>query len=229
MQKISLLILLIIGTISSSLMAQNKENRSVKDFKAISVSGGINLFIAQENSFKVEVETEGDQKDVEAYVEDDLLILKMRRSSWGTWNDKVNVYVSLPILEGLKASGGTDVENRGTLSGEKLVLHASGGSDVDLDVDYAAIEVDCSGGSDTRLTGTAGKLLIEAGGGSDFEGFGLKSKEAKVRSTGASDINVWASEKIDARASGASDITYRGNPEWVNVDSSGGSDITRGR
>ena len=228
MRKISLLILIIIGTLTSGVYAQKRESRSVKDFKAIKVSGGINLYVSQESTFSVEVETEGDIEDVQTYVEDDLLILKMKRNSWNSWKDKVNVYVSLPQLEAIKATGGTDVESRGTLSGEKFVLHASGGSDIELDVDYAVIDVNCSGGSDTRLAGTTGQLYIEAGGGSDFEGFGLKSKEANVRSSGASDINVWASEKIDARASGASDITYRGNPEWVNVDSSGGSDITRG-
>ena len=90
------------------------------------------------------------------------------------------------------------------------------------------MDIECSGGSDADLTGSVDILWLETGGGSDFEGYGLKAKEAKVRCQGASDVYVYVTEKLEVDASGASDVTYRGNPQYVDLDSSGGSDIDKG-
>ena len=129
----------------------------------------------------------------------------------------------------MNASGGSDVENRGTLKGNDVEIKASGGSDVDLVISYDDLKINCSGGSDVELKGDATFLDLNTSGGSDFDGGDLVAEEVDANTSGGSDARINVTKRIYARASGASDITYYGRPEYVNVDSSGGADISGSR
>jgi hypothetical protein len=219
-------LLTLVGILVAFLsVAQDREMRNHDSFSGISVGGGVDLFITQSDGFSVEVITNGDLDDIETRVSRGILEIRQRSRGWVSWNEQTEVRVSLPYLEFLNASGGSDVENRGTLRGNDLEIKASGGSDVDLVISYDDVEVNTSGGSDVELTGNAGFLDLETSGGSDFDGGDLVAEEAEVSTSGGSDARVHVKKRIYARASGASDITYYGSPEYVNVDSSGGADI----
>ena len=94
----------------------------------------MDLYITQASEFEVEVVSDKDLEDIETYVRNGVLYIKEKGNSSWSWNDKTEVFVKLPSLEMLKASGGSDVENSGTLTGTKLELSTSGGSDVELDL-----------------------------------------------------------------------------------------------
>ena len=228
MTKTAVFLLVSLLTLNLS-QAQDREMRNHDSFSGISVGGGVDLVVTQDKSFQVEVLTDGDLDDVITEVSRGILEIKQKSNSWMSWNDKVEVRVSLPMLEYLNASGGSDVENRGTLHGDFLEIKASGGSDVELEISYERLEIDCSGGSDVELAGNAMKLELESSGGSDFDGADLIVQEADVNSSGGSDARIRVNKRIYARASGASDITYYGSPEYVDVNSSGGADVRGGR
>ncbi|MFZ9046293.1 MAG: head GIN domain-containing protein [Cyclobacteriaceae bacterium] len=210
-------------------LAQDREMRNHDSFSGISVGGGVDLIISQSDEFSVEVITAGDLEDVETRVARGILEIRQRSSSWFQWNDQVEVRVSLPYLDFLNTSGGSDVENKNTLTGNELEIKASGGSDVELVLNYGELEINCSGGSDVELMGNTDFLDLHTSGGSDFDGGDLVAEEADINTSGGSDVRVNVSKRIYARASGASDITYYGRPEYVNVDSSGGADIREAR
>ena len=184
--------------------------------------------VTPSRQFGVKVITSGDPDDVETRVSGDILEIRQASSSWFSWNDQVKVLVSMPYLDNLSASGGSDVESNGQLRGEKLRLKASGGADVSLEVAYEWMEVNTSGGSDVELKGTTGLLELSCSGGSDFDGCNLMAAEADLHTSGGADACISVDEKLYARASGASDITYYGSPRIVDADTSGGADI-RGR
>lgn len=227
MKMKNLLTAVILFAVVFSVQSQNRENRDHDGFTGISVGGGVDLYIAQSDKFEVEVVSDKDLDKIETYVRSGVLYIKERGDSW-SWNKKTEVYVKLPELEMLRASGGSDVENSGSFKGDKLELSSSGGSDVELDLTYNEIDIDCSGGSDVEMSGSTNILWLNSGGGSDFDGYDLEAKEANIRSTGGSDVSVYASERLEVNASGASDVRYRGNPKYTNLDSSGASDIDRG-
>ena len=119
-------------------------------------------------------------------------------------NAKMDVFVVVEKLEG---------------------LHASGGSDVEMNLEVEKLECHLSGGSDTDLEGSAEHLHIQSSGSSDFEGFGLVSKHCIIRASGSSDSKVNVSESIEVSASGSSDVHFKGNPSKTNIKSSGSSDV----
>jgi hypothetical protein len=214
---------------SIGVHAQDRETRPLADFDAISVGGGIDLVLRQGDDFRVEVESDDDVAEIVTEVRDGTLEIRRDRTRSGffDWGDNGTVYVTLPALTALTASGGSDVRAEGTFSGDDLAIVASGGSDVALDLAVGTLAATASGGSDTRLRGSARTARLHSSGGSDLDASGFTVAEADVQSSGGSDVSLTVSEKIVANASGGSDITYSGDPRTVDVNASGGADVRR--
>lgn len=214
---------------SASASAQDRETRALAGFDAIAVGGGIDLVVQQGADFRVEVESDDDVAKIVTEVRDGTLEIRRDRtfSSFFDWGDHGAVYVTLPALTALTASGGSDVRADGTLSGDELAIVASGGSDVEIDLAVGTLVATASGGSDTRLSGSARMAELHSSGGSDLNASRFTVAEADVHSSGGSDVSLTVSERIVANASGGSDITYGGDPRSVNVNASGGADVRR--
>jgi hypothetical protein len=221
------IILLSLVSAPSSVDAQQRQSRPLAGFDAIEVGGGIDLFVRKGDAFTVEVQaSEDDAAKIITEVVGKTLQIK-RKSSLGLfhWGDAGSVYVTLPVLVSLDASGGSDVKGEGTFASDDLRIAASGGSDLTMDVAAGALHVEASGGSDLRLRGTARSAHVESSGGSDLNASALTADEADVDSSGGSDLAIGVVQKIVGEASGGSDVTYTGAPGSVNVSTSGGAEI----
>ena len=211
--------------------AQQREARTLAEFDAIEVGGGIDLRLRQSDDFRVEVVGAQDQlENVITEVRNGTLHISHRASSFGGFFGSVDspeVEVSLPALRSLQASGGSDTVIDDTMAGASLRIDASGGSDLDANVDVDTLEVEASGGSDVRLAGTAREARFRTSGGSDVAARRLEIVAAEVRTSGGSDLEITVSESLYARASGGSDIVYYGNPGAVDTESGSSADITR--
>lgn len=231
MLRIGLVALAALG-VSVSSVAQEWDERGLDGFDSIAVSGGVDLRIEQ-GDFRVAVAAADDEAaEIETAVRGRTLEIRYRPQRFlgifsFSWGGGGEVLVSLPELVSLSASGGTDVETVGSFSGESLSVSTSGGSDVELNLAVDVLEITTSGGSDVELTGRARMLRATTSGGSDLDASGLSADEADIRSSGGSDIEINVTRSLVARASGGSDISYGGEPETVDVDSSGGADVTR--
>jgi hypothetical protein len=220
------LILIAVGA-SFPALAQERESRSLTGFDSIEVGGGIDLVVRQGDGFLVEVEA-ADPTEIITEVRGRTLSIR-RPSSFRffNWSDAGSVTVRLPTLAALTASGGSDARAEGTITGERLELAASGGSDLTIDVAVTTLELEASGGSDVRLTGNASAARVASSGGSDLNASGFTTTEARLESSGGSDLSIAVRERLVADASGGSDITYSGDPRSVDVNTSGGADVRR--
>lgn len=217
-----------LGFASASVAAAEEELRDLSGFNAITVGGGIELTIRQGTTFRVAVEADnGKHGDVITEVENSVLVIRKQGSGLFGWRDDYSVDVTLPALVSLVASGGSEVESEGLITGEQLRMTVSGGSDVELRVAVSDFATEISGGSDVELAGTAGTLHISISGGSDIDASELNAVAAEVQASGGSDVAIAVSERLVARASGGSDIDYQGNPPVVDTDTSGGAEVTQ--
>ena len=211
---------------SPSADAQQRQSRPLSGFDAIEVGGGIDLFVRKGDSFVVEVQaSDDDATKIVTEVVGKTLQIKRKSSGFFHWGNAGSVYVTLPALVSLDASGGSDVKTEGTFASDTLRLVASGGSDLTIDVAAGTLHVDASGGSDLRVSGTARSAHVESSGGSDLNASALTADEADVDSSGGSDLAIGVRQKISGEASGGSDVTYTGTPGSVNVDTSGGAEL----
>ena len=138
---------------------------------------------------------------------------------------QANIVVS--GLAAVAASGASQVSVRGTMSAD-VVLVASGSSVIEGAVlDAETLEIDLSGASRIEASGAATRIQAQASGASELLLADVETDEASVEASGASSVEVWVNDELDARASGASSIAYRGDPPRVIVDSSGSSSVER--
>jgi hypothetical protein len=227
--KTILLFAMIVAAVTA--LAGNRDetqNRNVKDFNAIDVSTGIDLYITMGNTEEVKVVADDDIiDDIKTEVRNGTLHIFQKHNNWFNWggNKTRKVYVTVKELNAIDASSGSDVESENTLEGEELKVSTSSGSDVELDVYYKNFSIDASSGSDAEISGKVKYLTAEASSGSDIDASGLESQYCKVRGSSGSDISVRVSDELVAHASSGADITYYGDPKMKDIEESSGGDV----
>jgi hypothetical protein len=209
----------------------NAVTRPAKNFHAIDMSGGVDLYLTQSNEETVAVSASDPEYRDKIRVEVVNGVLKIyydKEGSWGVnWgNRKLKAYVSVKNIDALSASGGADVLIEGELKVSDLKMHLSGGSDFKGTVKAQSISISASGGSDVDIAGKTEKVDIVASGGSDVNGYELNSEFCNVSSSGGSDVHITVQKEIKGTASGGSDIYYKGNAS-SSASKSGGSGIKR--
>jgi hypothetical protein len=226
-----LLIALILGTNIQAVAfsSEKTENRNLKDFNAIKVSSGIDLYLRMGGTEEVKVVADGDIIDkIITEVNGGTLKIYMKQNNnwnWGFTKSR-KVYVTVKELVKLDASSGSDVNSENTLSGETLDVKASSGSDVNLDVHYKNFSLDTSSGSDARVSGKTKNFEASASSGSDLNARDLQSVICRVSVSSGSDAIVNVSEELYAKASSGGDIRYYGNPQLKDINESSGGDVT---
>lgn len=223
---------LVVGFVLAALPplgAQQRDVRNLSGFHSVSVGGGLDLFLSRGDTFVVEVDTDEEPTDIITEVRDGTLDVRRDRAWFDFFggHDEGEVYVTMPTLQALTASGGSDVRVEGSFAGDALRVTASGGSDVELDAAVNSVEVQASGGSDVQITGTARSARVQSSGGSDVDAERFTADEANVESSGGSDVSIAVRNSIVGHASGGSDITYTGQPSSASVEASGGGEVTR--
>ena len=236
MKKLGAILLLLLPAV---LMAQkqviNDENaqpRSIGSFHAIKVSNAIDLYLSQsdEEALAVSAVKEEFRDHIKTVVEDGVLKITYDDDSrWFRGNKKLKAYVSFKTLDKLTATGASDVVVNGTLKANNLVISMGGASDLKVNgtLEATSLSITLSGASDATIKGKVGTLKVDANGASDFKGFELVADNGDVEASGASDIKVTVNKELNARASGASDVHYRGDCVIRDLKTSGASSVSR--
>ncbi len=207
----------------------DRQTRQITGFHGVSVSSGIDLYLAQKNIEEVVVEADADDLDkIITKVEGGILKIYIKEKSWFNLNwNKVSrkVFVSFKVLDKIEASSGSDVISQSILKVDKLDLDASSGSDVKLELEANELKVESSSGSDISLKGIVTFLQAHASSGSDINAGELHAKNCNASVSSGSDIKVYVTDRLDASASSGGDITYSGNPAKKDINESSGGDV----
>ncbi|MFW5756228.1 MAG: head GIN domain-containing protein [Tangfeifania sp.] len=234
-KTISLILIALIG-INAAVFAGEKEkteDRDVRNFDAVKVSAGIDLYISMGNDESVRVVADEDIiEDVKTEVRGATLHVYMKNNNnwfnifnWGS-STRRKVYVTARDLIGIDASSGSDVKSENILKGEELKVDVSSGSDVNLDVVYKEVTLSSSSGSDARLSGRAKYFTAGSSSGSDINARDLEAQVCKVRASSGADATVTATDELYASASSGADVRYYGNPKVVDINESSGGDVS---
>jgi len=211
---------------------KNAQVRQVSSFHGVRISNGIDLYITQGSTEGVAVSASSTEyrDKIKTEVENGVLRIYYDEGfgihmGWG--DKKMKAYVTVKNIDELQASGGSDVYVEGSLQASALNLHLSGGSDFHGRVDAGTFTVRQSGGSDVKISGKAASISIDASGGSDFIGYDMATDNCDIDASGGSDVYITVNKEMNVRASGGSDVSYKGNGVIKNYNASGSSDITR--
>ncbi len=198
-------------------------------FKALKLSGAVNVVLAQGNA--AEVRIEGDEKQKEhIIIKNDNQTLEVtsdfKASNWKSGdNAKVTVYITVVDLDKIDCSGAATVTTSGELKFDDLKMLISGASDLEMSMNITNFSVVSSGASEIVLVGSADNMEIVNSGATEFNAMAFKVKKANINCSGASELTVNVTEEMDVKLSGASDMKYSGSPTIINKSVSGASDI----
>lgn len=221
--------------ITSAVSAQKVINdpnvgvRTVTSFHSISVSGSIDLFLSYgEEGLAVSAAKPEMRDKIITEVKDGVLKIYKQYKTGIHFTDytKMKAYVSYKTLKSLSASGGSEIVVDGTIKTNSLKINISGGSEFEGIVAVTDLVIDQSGGTDVKIEGFVSKLSISASGGSDFSGYGLIAEICHAEASGGSDIEITANKELSAKASGASEVSYKGKPVLKEVKASGASSVS---
>ena len=209
----------------------NASLRSVSgEFNAIKVSGGIDLYLSQSDNIAIAVSaaSENIKEGIKTIIENGTLnIFYKGDKSMKRKDRKIKVYVSFKDLKKIDASGASDVIVAGSLVAGALNIQMSGACDFTGMVKVNTLSINLSGASDISISGTANTVDIISSGASDVKGYDLVTDVCNASVSGASDINITVNTQLNANASGASNIYYKGRGTIKERNSSGASSIAR--
>jgi hypothetical protein len=210
---------------------KNAQLRSVGGYNEISVSGGIDLYLSPDDKEVVVVSaSEPKYRDrIVTRVNGNRLEIYFDDKGMTRWPDRMNLkaYVSFKTLQKLKASGASDVYVNGVIKSPSLEIYMSGASDFNGAILVDELKIDQSGSSDSRISGKAERVTIDVSGASDVKAYELAVNYCNVEASGASDIQITVNKELSARASGSSDVQYRGEGLIRDIKTSGASSVSR--
>lgn len=212
MKKLILPVLLTFLFISATTYAQKRETRKVDSFTKISFRFPGKLYLTQGSTQKVEVEGRKETlEELETEVEGGRLIIG-KEGKWFDWNwndnDRINVYITVPTIEGLSVSGSGDIVGQNTINAEDLDLNVSGSGSLFLDMEAKGdVEADVSGSGNIELKGKCRRF------------------DSDVSGSGKVDLNVAIAERADFGVSGSGKIMAEGSAPSVQATISGSGKV----
>ena len=214
------------GVFTGSGNLETKEY-TFTDFTSVEISSAFEFDISQSSSYGVSITADDNVLEkVEVTKEGNALkigLKTMPRLGPAT----LKAEVTMPQLHGLVVSGAS----RGTISdfssAENLDITVSGASKVTGDITAGDAEFDISGASTIQLEGSASDMAANVSGASRLNMGGFMVNNANVTFSGASNGTINVTGKLDAALSGASKLSYIGEPTMGNINTSGASTLSR--
>jgi hypothetical protein len=206
-----------------------QRERNLTGFSAIEVNSGMELVLKQDSSEKVVIETyENIQNIILSEKIGNLLVFKLPPNTNIQRDAKIRIFVSVKNLTALKATGGSRISSQTVLKFPSLIADISGGGGFSALYECNSMSMNLSGGSYFRATGGAAKdLNLIASGGSNFDAFDFSCDNFTCDASGGSRVNITVNSSLRVKASGGSEINYRGSGNVVFADLSGGSKLNK--
>lgn len=182
------------------------EVRDVRDFSSIDVSSVFQVEVTAQSDFHVEVEADDNLLQyITTEVRNGKLQVELDKRV--KTSNPLRVRIGIPNLERLEASGASKV-NVTNLKNAELMVDANGASKVDL-------------------SGETGELTVDVSGATQVNALELKASNANIDASGASRVSVNVTGELKSEASGASNVSYVGEPANVYKRTSGASTVTK--
>ncbi|MFM7399836.1 MAG: head GIN domain-containing protein [Bacteroidota bacterium] len=201
------------------------------EFTRLKISSALKVWITQGDNCDVRIETE-EGSDCRSLVDIDqsgeTLELALK-SSFLKLRDfhTINVYITIRELKELEVSGAVDVRSKNKLLCQKLDMDLSGAVKTQLDLSAGDVTVECSGAVKLELQGECKTLDIDMSGATKVLATEMSVDVCHVETSGAGSIDVAVTKELRVDSSGASSVTYRGDPEVLKIRTSGAAEVRK--
>ncbi|HSP12833.1 MAG TPA: head GIN domain-containing protein [Salegentibacter sp.] len=240
--KRSILILATILFSFNSVNAQFWKNKSVKgngeitteerrttDYDEIYVVGSMDVELVAGTEGNIKVEADSNLMDhIITEVTNGTLKIKPAEkvNLEPSRNRSIKVTVPFKDLSEVKLTGSGDLWNTSVIKANSFKTGLTGSGNINLELDVDKLESHITGSGDTMLRGKGNYFECKVTGSGDFEAFDLKVEEVKATVMGSGDIEIFASNSLDAKIMGSGDIQYKGKPDKQDFKTMGSGSIS---
>ena len=226
------IILLVIGSVFVFLLVlpgnERTETLDFTGFSSVEASSAFQVTITQSTSYSVKISASERIFDrIEVTQQGQTLKIDVKPGVFfGVFNNKAEI--TMPSLENFALSGASRGTADGFSSSNQFTAQISGASTLDLNNFNAGdINFEVTGASHLTGQGTASNLTSAVSGASTLDLTDLTVNNANIDLSGASHAIINLTGRLDAQASGASNLQYIGEPTLGTINTSGGSTVNK--
>ena len=203
------------------------EAYAFSDFTEIEIGSAFEFEIQQSSSYEISITADDNVMEyVQVSQVGQTLKIGLRTVTW-FGPATLRASVAMPELLGLTVSGASRGDIYDFSSTEDVDIAVSGASRVNGDITAGDIEFDISGASNIQLEGSANNMVASVSGASRFNLGSFTVNNADVNFSGASSGTINLNGRLDADLSGASRLSYIGEPTMGDINTSGASTISK--
>lgn len=216
-------------------------------FNRLEVGSAFEVHIVQSDSFEVSIKMNDNLFDYLEISQDGSTLKIRMKPNYSFRQSTREASVSIPAISALDLSGASRGDIAGFTSTDDLWLELSGASNLELldmkagdtrsnisgasrltgDIEISDADFDISGASRVSLVGKCDYLELDVSGASSARLGDFPAITARVNLSGASNGDIEVTDELDVQLSGASRLTYSGDPTLKDVDVSGGSSLNK--
>lgn len=211
-----------LAAFASTAVAQGRDY-DLRDFTRIEVADGVVAEIIAGADFAVRAEARrGDLDRLSLTVSDETLRIGRLPE---VANDRFVVRVSLPVLAGVVARAGSDVQAKGDEIALRDALAASGATLTVDGVSGADLVLSAVSGATLRISGTCDALRADAASGATLDARGLICLTGALDASNGATLRAHLTEAVDATAASGATIRVTGDPPDVEAELSTGGTV----
>ena len=182
------------------------EERDVGHFTSLQITGARSTVVYGDREGPIRITADENLLEYnESYVEDGRLVITTTGNVNLRPTQRIEIEIPGKHIQNVRVSGSNRIE----------LLH----------IDQEWFRIRGSGSTRVTAAGYVGELEVRMSGSSRLDAGDLISEQVTVRTSGSSRAGIYAEEAIEARTSGSSRVSYYGNPEIVEINSSGSSRV----
>jgi hypothetical protein len=206
------------------------ENRDVKGFQSVSLSGSGDLIITQGANEALRIEAEDNLLPlIESDVRGGTLYLGFKPNIGSiVTTQPVKYYLSVKELNAAILSGSGSIQ-ADSLKASHITLTTSGSGSMDIkSLTADTLKLTMSGSGDASLGGLVGQQTIQISGSGNYQAGSLDTQQTTAIISGSGTMTVWARDSLNLTISGSGSVDYYGKPSLNQIISGSGKIISLG-
>lgn len=221
--------LLFAGLLTTTAFAQHVESRTVSNFNGVDAGGVFEVELAQGAACSVQLDVYDAALLPKIKTEVRKGVLYIESKDLENVKGKLKVIITAPAYGKISLSGAAHGHSTTDIKSDAICIDCSGAAHLDLSLAAGSANIDASGASSLNLKGTAQKVYMDVSGSADVKAANFVTGNLDVEASGAAHLDVNATQHLDASASGASQVSYKGEPAERQIDISGAASVSKNK
>lgn len=202
-----------------------QEERNIGEFTGVDAGSAFDISLTQGDKCNVKIEgiKPEDLNKIKTEVRDNVLYISLTNDV--SLSEDAKIQITIKELTYLNASGAAEIKSTSEIKAGKINVNSSGAANTKLALNAEEINAKASSASTLRLTGKTKTLNADVSGASSLKSKELVAETVTVEVSGAGSAKVNVTQQLKAKASGAGNVNYTGDPLKKEIDYSGAGSV----